>query len=235
MARDMMDAKNEVIDTLCRYFETPQEERPGMLHFVTAMEAKMRSSGLSNRETAGIHMLHLWAITGNVYKAAFWIIAYLVHDQSLLARIREEVAPAVEGESVNLNHLTENCPRLESLFNEALRVNSAGALAREVIAPTLFAGKMLRKGTKLMNRPLKPPILNSWPRFLTVSFILMTMRGDQARITLTRKDFSGTKASHVVITTDPLEEGRHCVLAVFWPEKPSTPLSPFSFVDMMLH
>ncbi|PQE22380.1 cytochrome P450 protein [Rutstroemia sp. NJR-2017a WRK4] len=150
MARDMMDAKNEVIDTLCRYFETPQEERPGMLHFVTAMEAEMRSSGLSNRETAGIHMLHLWAITGNVYKAAFWIIAYLVHDQSLLARIREEVAPAVKGESVNLNHLTENCPRLESLFNEVLRVNSAGALAREVIAPTLFAGKMLRKGTKLM-------------------------------------------------------------------------------------
>jgi cytochrome P450 len=85
-----------------------------------------------------------------VYKAAFWIIAYLVHDQNLLARIREEIAPAIEGDSVNMNHLTENCPRLESLFNEVLRVNSAGALAREVIAPTCFAGKMLRKGMKLM-------------------------------------------------------------------------------------
>jgi hypothetical protein len=62
MARDMTDAKHEVIDTLCKYFETPQEERPGMLYFVTAMEAEMRSSGLSNRETAGVHMLHLWAL-----------------------------------------------------------------------------------------------------------------------------------------------------------------------------
>ncbi|PQE12390.1 cytochrome P450 protein [Rutstroemia sp. NJR-2017a BVV2] len=231
MARDMTDAKHEVIDTLCRYFETPQEERPGMLHFVTAMEAEMRSSGLSNRETAGIHMLHLWAITGNVYKAAFWIIAYLVHDQSLLARIREEVAPAIEGESVNLNHLTENCPRLESLFNEVLRVNSAGALAREVIAPTMFAAQRHETYGNQEIFPLKLLMLTFWHRFLTVSFTLMEMCGDQALMTLTRKDFSRTEASHVVITTDLLEEGLHCALGVFWLEKPSTPLLLFFFVD----
>ncbi|KAI9640837.1 hypothetical protein NHQ30_010678 [Ciborinia camelliae] len=152
MSRDMTDAKNEFIDTLCKYFETPKEERSDVLYFVTAMEDEMRAAGLSNRETAGIHMLHLWAITANVYKATFWMIAYLVHNQELLGRIRTEVAPAidVDGETVDLQYLTEKCPRLEAFFNEILRVYSAGALAREVVAPTFFGGKMLQTGTKLM-------------------------------------------------------------------------------------
>lgn len=87
-----------------------------------------------------------------MYKAAFWMIAYLVHRPALLSQIRAEINPAinVDGEIVDLKYLTEKCPRLESLFNEVLRLNSAGALAREVIAPTIFDGKLLKKGTKLM-------------------------------------------------------------------------------------
>lgn len=61
MARDMIDAKNEFIDSLCKYFETPKDERSDVVHFVTAMEDEMRAAGLSDRETAGVHMLHLWA------------------------------------------------------------------------------------------------------------------------------------------------------------------------------
>ncbi|KAJ8068358.1 hypothetical protein OCU04_003920 [Sclerotinia nivalis] len=152
MGRDMVDAKTEFIDTLCKYFKTPKEERSDVLYFVTAMEDELRAAGLSDSESAGIHMLHLWAITANVYKATFWTIAYLVHQRELLDHIRAEVAPAVDvaGETVDLKYLAEKCPRLEALFNEVLRVNSAGALAREVIAPTLFDGKMLAKSTKLM-------------------------------------------------------------------------------------
>ncbi|KAM0169429.1 hypothetical protein ACHAPF_009998 [Botrytis cinerea] len=152
MARDMIDARSEFIDTLCKYFETPKKDRSDALYFVKAMEKEMRAAGLGDREAAGIHMLHLWAITANVYKAAFWAIAYIVHKPELLDNLRTEVAPAVgtDGETVNLKYLTEDCPRLEAFFNEVLRVNSAGALAREVVTPTLFSGKVLAKGTKLM-------------------------------------------------------------------------------------
>lgn len=152
MTRDMRTAKNEIIDTLCKYFETPQEQRPDALYFITVMENDMRIAGLSNREIAGIHMLHLWAIVGNVYKAAFWTIAYLVHTPKLLDRIRTEVAPAltVDQGTVNPKYLTEKCPCLEAFFNEVLRLNSAGAFAREVIMPTIFDGNMLLKGTKLI-------------------------------------------------------------------------------------
>ncbi|KAF7944355.1 hypothetical protein EAE96_010753 [Botrytis aclada] len=84
MARDMIDARGEFIDTLCKYFETPKKDRSDALYFVTAMEEKLRAAGLSDRETEGIHMLHLWAITANVYKAAFWAIAHIVHRPDLL-------------------------------------------------------------------------------------------------------------------------------------------------------
>lgn len=87
-----------------------------------------------------------------MYKAAFWAIAHIVHRPELLAQIRAEIAPAmgIDGEAVDLKYLTEDCPRLEAFFNEVLRINSAGALAREVMTPTLFSGKVLAKGTKIM-------------------------------------------------------------------------------------
>ncbi|KAF7897891.1 uncharacterized protein EAF01_008857 [Botrytis porri] len=152
MARDMINARSEFIDTLCKYFETPNKDRSDALYFVTAMEEEMRAAGLSDRETAGIYMLHLWAIKANVYKAAFWAIAHIVHSPELLDHIRAEVAPAIgaDGETLDLNYFTKECPRLEGFFSEVLRTNSAGVLAREVITPTLFNGKVLAKGTKLM-------------------------------------------------------------------------------------
>ncbi|KAF7889119.1 hypothetical protein EAF00_009419 [Botryotinia globosa] len=138
MARDMINARSEFIDTLCKYFETPKKDRSDALYFVKAIEEEIRGAGLSDREIAGIHMLHLWAITANV--------------PELLAQIRAETAPAIgtDGETVDLKYLAEDCPRLEAFFNEVLRIKSAGALAREVITPTLFSGKILAKGTKLM-------------------------------------------------------------------------------------
>ncbi|TGO63215.1 hypothetical protein BCON_0014g00040 [Botryotinia convoluta] len=152
MARDMIDARGEFIDTLCKYFETPKKDWSNALYFVKAMEEEMRAAGLSDRETAGIHLLHLSAITANVYMATFWAIAQIVHRPDLLGQILAEIGPGIrtDGETVDLKYLTEDCPRLEAFFYEVLRINSAGALAREVMAPTLFSGKVPAKGTKLM-------------------------------------------------------------------------------------
>lgn len=87
-----------------------------------------------------------------MYKAAFWAIAYIVNKPELLDHLRAEINPAIgtDAETVNLKYLTEDCPRLEAFFNEVLRVNLAGVLAREVVTPILFRWKVLAKGTKLM-------------------------------------------------------------------------------------
>ncbi|KAF5871214.1 putative cytochrome p450 protein [Botrytis fragariae] len=133
MGQDMISARSEFIDTLCKYFETPRKDRSDSLYFVTTMEEEIRAAGLSDRETAGIQMLHLWAITANVCNVAFWAIAHIVHSPELLGHIRAEVAQSIgtDGETVDLKYPTEDCPQLEAFFKEVLRINSAGALARE--------------------------------------------------------------------------------------------------------
>ncbi|ESZ99491.1 hypothetical protein SBOR_0056 [Sclerotinia borealis F-4128] len=134
--------------------------------------------------------------TRSAYEMLSNTIAYLIHSQELPGRIRAEVAPAVyiDGETVNLKYLTEKCPRLEALdlFNEVLRVNSADALAHEVIAPILFDGKMLLEGTKFM-----------------ISYCQLHLDeavwGPSTTLTLTWKDFLGIKAFHAIRVFDHSE------------------------------
>jgi cytochrome P450 len=83
---------------------------------------------------------------------AFWLVSHLVHDQVLLEQIREEVRPAVQEELVDETYLLEQCPKLDSLVDETLRLTVTSSLARVIIEPTVIGGKMLQPGNKIMVR-----------------------------------------------------------------------------------
>jgi cytochrome P450 len=89
---------------------------------------------------------------GNLYKLAFWIVSHLAHDPALLDQIRQEVLPAVQGKQVDETYLLEQCPKLESLVSETLRLTVTSSLARVVLEPTVVGGKMLKPGNKIMVR-----------------------------------------------------------------------------------
>jgi cytochrome P450 len=89
-------------------------------------------------------------VVGNAYRLAFWLIAHLVHNPPLLDQIRQEVLPAVEGRTINETYLLEQCPKLDSLFNEILQLTVSSSLARVIIQPTVVVGKLLKPGNKLM-------------------------------------------------------------------------------------
>ena len=170
LANDMYTAKDEIVDTLRKYFDSPKEERDDALYFVTSVEDELRACNLDNGEIARILMLHHWAyasfqflnfqrilltgnsITGNVYKVTFWMVTHLIHNPALLALILKEIEPARDRDQFNGKYLIEKCPRLEALFNEVLRVCLASALARQVIGPTVIGGRVLHKGTKIIVR-----------------------------------------------------------------------------------
>jgi hypothetical protein len=61
LAKDMFNAKDEIVATLRKYFEAPKEERRDALYFVGAVEDELRACGLSSDEIARITMLHHWA------------------------------------------------------------------------------------------------------------------------------------------------------------------------------
>lgn len=89
-----------------------------------------------------------------MYKVAYWTMAHLVYDDALLQAIREEVAPAYKNGALDEAYLAENCPRLDSLLSEILRLTVGTALVRDVISPTRLGGYLLKEGSKILVRPL---------------------------------------------------------------------------------
>ncbi|TVY33836.1 Prostacyclin synthase [Lachnellula subtilissima] len=149
-ANENYEARKQINDTLEEYFKLPREERKDANFFVEAMEKELRGSGLNDVEVARVSMLHLWAITGNNFKLAFWTIAYIIHDPELHAAVLAEIKPGVLEGVANMDYLKSECPLLEAILNEVLRVTMASALVRDVIVPTIIDGKILHRGDKLL-------------------------------------------------------------------------------------
>jgi cytochrome P450 len=89
---------------------------------------------------------------GNLYKLTFWLVSHLAHNPALLDQIRQEVLPAVQGKQVDETYLLEQCPKLDSLVSETLRLTVTSSLARVILEPTVVGGKMLKPGNKIMVR-----------------------------------------------------------------------------------
>ena len=61
-----------------------------------------------------------------------------------------ETGPGVINDTLNIPYLLENCPLLESVFHEILRLKMSSSLMRYVTEPTIVGGKLLRPGCNVM-------------------------------------------------------------------------------------
>lgn len=66
------------------------------------------------------------------------------------AALREETRPAVQDGGLNLSHLINNCPRLNAVFLETLRVTSGALSARKIVAPTRLGDRVLGAGNTIL-------------------------------------------------------------------------------------
>jgi hypothetical protein len=148
--KDMLQAKDTITGAFANFYRLPRKERPNSIFFVNGLEDMLREVGLNEEEMGKFTLLHYWAIVGNNYKLAFWLLAHLVFEPVLQENIRQEVLSAVRGDSFDETHLREQCPRLESLFNEMLRLTVSSSLARVVTETTIVGGKTLKAGNKTM-------------------------------------------------------------------------------------
>ena len=85
-----------------------------------------------------------------MHKVSFWIMAYLLHTPRLLEAIRDETAHGITDDTPDIPYLVENCPRLEAVFHEVLRIYTSNSLMRHVTEPTKLGGKLLQKGRNVM-------------------------------------------------------------------------------------
>lgn len=82
-------------------------------------------------------------------------MAHILHDQSLLKEIRTEIDrafldPGDPNGSPNIARLLEDCPLLNSAYDEVLRYTNNAMGVRLVVNQTRIGGKTLRPGRKLL-------------------------------------------------------------------------------------
>ncbi|KAL8738485.1 MAG: hypothetical protein Q9181_000741 [Wetmoreana brouardii] len=146
LSRDMYRARDQLIEAFTRYFGLPKSQRSDAAWFIPRAEAEMRDTGLDDRDLGRAHMLQHWAINDNMHKVTFWILAHLLHTRTLLDAIRHETSLGVVDGSVDVGYLVENCPQLDGVYHEVLRLYISNSLMRHVTSPTKIGGKTCREG-----------------------------------------------------------------------------------------
>jgi cytochrome P450 len=91
------------------------------------------------------------SINTNVSNVGYWIIAHMVFDQSLIDIVREETTYAFrEDGSLDVEFLAKSCPRLDSIWLEALRLSASSTALRYITEDRRLGGYLLRKGRALI-------------------------------------------------------------------------------------
>ncbi|KAL4881731.1 cytochrome P450 [Aspergillus karnatakaensis] len=152
LSRDMLAAKDDMIGLFVEYFSLPPKKRGHSNFWVSSVEHIFRDLDLTTEEIARMFMLHTSSIVGNMYKLSFWLLAHILHDQHLLRSITLEIKPAnnLDTQAVDHTYLTENCPLLDSLYSEVLRLIVTSPMTRYVSQTSTIGGKTLKEGSKVL-------------------------------------------------------------------------------------
>jgi cytochrome P450 len=89
-------------------------------------------------------------VNSNTYKLCFWVLSYLLYNVKFLHAIREETRPAFLGDQVEMTHLLEDCPCLNAVFDEVMRLTNSSSSIRRVASEVRIGGFKLREGTNVL-------------------------------------------------------------------------------------
>jgi len=103
-------------------------------HRLMRERAKMykATNGFSDKGRAASDLGMIWGANANVVTSASWSLIYILSDENLTARLREEITPAFPDGIVNSVDMTKlnSCPLLQSVISEVLRLNIAVIINR---------------------------------------------------------------------------------------------------------
>jgi hypothetical protein len=177
LASEMKGARNAMQRALKKYIQLPQSQRSGDAWFMKTMENEMRALNISEDDIATMLVMVYWGyvyypfsfltlmriflysyqtnihyrINTNTRKAAFWLLSYMLQAPSLVQVIRDETRAAFsEDGKIDLEYLHRQCPQLDAMWNETIRMTAYSASVRFITEDTIIGGKILRKGNRLM-------------------------------------------------------------------------------------
>ncbi|RAL08038.1 cytochrome P450 [Aspergillus homomorphus CBS 101889] len=159
LAKPATQPRDRLVDVLAQYYSLPAINRPGSVAFVNELYDDYKQAGLSTRDIAGIVFTILSGLSINPTMLAFWMLAHLLNNPTVIDQIREEIAPAMragvsnpELNGASLYELTKHwlssqCSLLNSVFYETLRYTSTGSSIRKTTQATTLDGYGIPKGT----------------------------------------------------------------------------------------
>ncbi|KAF2675970.1 cytochrome P450 [Lentithecium fluviatile CBS 122367] len=154
LSSKMHKGKDELVQGMLKYLDTPQEKRSGDAWFVKAIEDELNALNLTIYDISVVMVTIYWGINTNTRKAAFWLLGFILQDPELYHSLCEEIQPAFSQGSSSFtpdaHYLLEKCPRLNAAWDETVRMSAFSASVRHVLEDTVIGGKLLRKGSRLM-------------------------------------------------------------------------------------
>ncbi|KAL8738945.1 MAG: hypothetical protein Q9181_000328 [Wetmoreana brouardii] len=151
LAKGLHKIKDKTIDDLVKYFALPAKQRPDLAWIFQTMEAELGNLSLSPRDRAGMMMLIIWAINHNAHKISFWVFVHTICDPALLESICLETGKAYSPDgSLEVEKLLSNCPHLDAVWYETLRIYNNAAVARKATANTTISGRSVRVGETVL-------------------------------------------------------------------------------------
>ncbi|KIM95614.1 hypothetical protein OIDMADRAFT_205961 [Oidiodendron maius Zn] len=154
LSHDMSKPRAQVIASLKKYFQVPQSKRRNNAAWlINAMEDEMRALGVDDDNLAVV-IFHLYlAINTNTRKSVFWMLTYLLHNPTLLARYRQETGPAFKDGKLTDALYIQNpatCPEVDRIWHETLRLSGWAASVRLIMEDTMIGKKLLGKGGRVI-------------------------------------------------------------------------------------
>ena len=77
-------------------------------------------------------------------------MAHIPYDSNLLPALRQEINPAITDNSLGLEYRLEQCPRLEAVYYEVLRLAVSSAIIRGIQSTVEIGGKILQSGVNIL-------------------------------------------------------------------------------------
>ncbi|MCJ1377230.1 hypothetical protein MMC17_000322 [Xylographa soralifera] len=149
LARPMFRALDKGAEAFTRYFQLLATQRQPC-HYIKTVEAKQRKAEMSDRDIGIAAQGLFWSANANHSKICFWLLAHIIRDRALLEKIREEVAPAISKENIDVQHLVDQCPLLDACLNETLRLCTGASSARNVDVATTIDTLTLSSPAKIL-------------------------------------------------------------------------------------
>jgi hypothetical protein len=148
LARKSHRAKEKAVDGLVDWMANPQEAQ----WIFRTIIAELGHLGVGKRDIAAFVMVIIWAINNNAHKVGFWILAHLLHDTSYHARVQKEIDAAYSGPETepDMSVLLTECPYLDAIWYETMRLYNATSAIREASIPCVVGGRTIHVGDQLV-------------------------------------------------------------------------------------